>query len=54
MSERAAAVFMLIASVYGGVYAVFEATELIPLFVFLVLCSVWTVAILWDEVGESD
>lgn len=53
MSERAVAIFMLIASVYGGLYSVFDLPDLIPLFAFLVICSGWTVTVLWDEVGEG-
>lgn len=56
MSERLAACIVLIFSIYGGVYAVLNGPDsLIAIFVFLIVCAIWTVLSIWDqpEFGES-
>lgn len=56
MSERTLATLILIASIYGGVWSCIEKQGLLPIFIFLIFLSFWTVLNLWDqpEFDESD
>ena len=57
MSERFIAIVVFLGCIYGAVWSVLtQHADLLPVFFFLIVISIWTVLVLWDqpEFGERE